>query len=316
MMNRSVRADQNPNVDTIGGGAYDPFDGSMPSVDFCPAEVIRQQTASWQGLQAKTVQLISHEPFEYSFNEGCHLLVAVEQGVRYDGETFIEGLPKSTIRNYTNKLIFVPAGRKFYGVQNPRLLTRSICLYIDPQSLPVDPDLRFAEADLKPGLLFEDPGLWETALKLKALIGSADPGDRMYGEALGGVLGHELLRLNGNNSRSQPIRPGGLAAWKQRRVIEFMEEHLAEDVSLSELASLVGLSPYHFLRAFKRSFGEPPHRHWTRRRIARAKAILADPRQSITEIAFDCGFSTSSAFGAAFLRISGQTPSSYRRNLE
>jgi AraC family transcriptional regulator len=288
----------------------------MPSVDFCPAEVIRQQTASWQGVQASTVQLISHGPIEYSFNKGCHLLVAVEQGVAYDAETLIEGLPKSTIRNCSNKLIFVPAGRKFNSVQNPRLLTRSICLYIDPQSVPVDPDLRFAEAVLNPGLLFEDPGLWETVLKLKALIGSADPGDRMYAEALGGVLGHELLRLNGKNSRSQPIRPGSLAAWQQRRVIEFMEGHQATDASLSELARLVGLSPYHFLRAFKRSFGEPPHRHWTRRKIARAKALLANPRQSITEIAFDCGFSTSSAFGAAFLRITGQTPSSYRRNLK
>src|SRR5262249_21778832 len=141
MMNSSVRADQNPNVDTIGGAAYDLFDGSMPSVNFCPAEVIRQQAAIWHGLQAKTVQLISRWPIEYSFNEGFHLLVAVEQGVAYDAETFIEGLPKSTIRNCSNKLIFVPAGRKFYSVQNPRLLTRSICLYIDPQSVPVDPDL-------------------------------------------------------------------------------------------------------------------------------------------------------------------------------
>jgi AraC family transcriptional regulator len=288
----------------------------MPSVDFCPAEVIRQQTAIWQGVQASTVQLISHEPFEYSFNEGCHLLVAIEQGARYDGETFIEGLPKSTIRNCSGKLVFVPGGRKFYGVQNPRLLTRSICLYIDPQSVSVDPGLRFAEVDLKPGLFFEDRGLWETALKLKELIGSSEPGDRMYAEALGGVLGHELLRLNGKNSGSRPIRCGGLAAWQQKRVVEFMEEHLAEDVSLSKLASLVRLSPYHFLRAFRRSFGEPPHRYWTGRRIVRAKALLADPRQSITEIAFDCGFSGSSQFGAAFRRLTGQTPSSYRRSLE
>jgi AraC family transcriptional regulator len=95
-----------------------------------------------------------------------------------------------------------------------------------------------------------------------------------------------------------------------------MEEHVAEDVSLSELAGLVRLSPYHFLRAFKRSFGEPPHRYWTERRIARAKALLADPRHSITEIAFDCGFSGSSQFGAAFPRLTGQKPSSYRRDLE
>jgi AraC family transcriptional regulator len=79
-----------------------------------PAEIVRHRTAHWRGVQAKTVQIISHEHFEYSFQQQCHLIVAVEQGVRYDGETFVEGLPTSTMRNYSHKLIFVPAGRRFF----------------------------------------------------------------------------------------------------------------------------------------------------------------------------------------------------------
>ena len=81
------------------------------------------------------------------------------------------------------------------------------------------------------------------------------------------------------------------------------------------LADLVRLSPYHFLRSFKRSFGEPPHRHWKGRRIERAKALLANPRASITEVALDVGFSATGAFSAAFHRITGQTPTDYRRSL-
>jgi AraC family transcriptional regulator len=176
------------------------------------------------------------------------------QGVRYDGETFIEGLPRSTIRNYSHKLMFVPAGRRFFGAQNPRLLTRSICLYIDPQAVLADPDLRFAEADLQPRLLFEDSGLWETVLKLKAQIGSADPGDRMYADALGGLLAHELLRLDGATSPSRRADRGGLAGWQRRRLVDFVEEHLAEDISLIMLADLVRLRPYHFLRLLKSFF--------------------------------------------------------------
>ena len=53
-----------------------------------------------------------------------------------------------------------------------------------------------AEADLQAQLLFEDRGHWETVLKLRAQIGSTDPGDRMYADALGGLLAHELLRLD------------------------------------------------------------------------------------------------------------------------
>jgi AraC family transcriptional regulator len=288
----------------------------LPTVDFSPAEIVRYRTAHWRGVQANTVQIISHEPFEYSFRQKYHLLIAVEQGVRYDGETFVEGLPTSTMRNYSNKLILVPAGRKFFGAQNPRLLTRSICLYIDPRMVVVDPDLRFDEADLKPGLLFENEALWQTVLKLKGQIGSGDPADRMYADALGGLLAHELLRLYGTIGSSQPTYRGGLAPWQQRRVVEFIEQHLAENISLDALADLVRLSPYHFLRCFKRSLGEPPHRYWTARRIERAKALLANPRASITEVAFQVGFSGSSAFSAAFHRITGQTATDYRLSLE
>jgi AraC family transcriptional regulator len=88
----------------------------------------------------------------------------------------------------------------------------------------------------------------------------------MYADALGGVLAHELLRLYGTIQSSRPTYRGGLAPWQQRRVVEFIEQHLAEDISLDALAELVRLSPYHFLRSFKRSLGEPPHRYWTAHR--------------------------------------------------
>jgi AraC family transcriptional regulator len=208
-----VSSHQNPNGSQVEVSQADVLSREMPTVEFSPAEIVRHQTANWRGVQAKTVQIISHEHFEYNFKEQYHLLIAVEQGVRYDGETFVEGLPKSTMRNYSHKLIFVPAGRRFFGAQNPRLLTRSICLYIDPHSVLIDPDLRFVEAELQPGLLFEHSRLWETVQKLRTQIGSADPADCMYADALGGLLAHELLRLHGTIPASRPAYRGGLAVW-------------------------------------------------------------------------------------------------------
>jgi AraC family transcriptional regulator len=315
-MTLSINSYQDADVSAIGAAPPGLLRRQMPTVDFFPAEIVRHQKARWTGLELEMVQLISHEPFEYSFKHQRHLLIAVEQGVRYDGETRVEGLPASTLRNYSHKLILVPAGRRFFGTQTPRLLTRSICLYIDPQTVPANPELGFAEADLQPRLLFEDGNLWQTVLKLKAQLGSADPSDHMYAEALGGILAHELLRLHGATPASRPAHRGGLAGWQQKRVANFIEEHLAEAISLKMLADLVGLSPYHFLRSFKQSFGEPPHRYWTGQRIERAKALLSNPRASITEIAFDVGFSGTSAFSATFHRTTGQRPTDYRHSLE
>src|SRR5262249_49762896 len=271
----------------------------------------------WGGVRAKTMQIINHEPFEYRFKQQYHLLIAVEQGVCHEAETFIEGLPISTVRNCSHRLMFIPAGRMFFGTQRPRLLTRAICLYIAPYTVPVDPDFRFAEAELQPRLLFEDAGLWETVRKLKAQIGSADPAARLYAEALGGLLSVELLRLQKVRApASRPSPRGGLAAWQQKRVMEFIEEHLSEEVSLNVLADLVRFSQYLFLRSFKQSCGEPPYRYWTSRRIERAKALLANPRTSVTEIALGVGFRGASAFSATFHRVTGQTPTDYRRDLE
>src|SRR5262249_32629438 len=105
--------------------------------------------ARWRGVRAETMQIINQEALEYRFKQQYHLLTAVEQGVCYDAETSIEGLPISTVRNCSHRLMFVPAGRMFLGAQRPRLLTRAICLYIDPHAVPVDPDFRFAEAELQ-----------------------------------------------------------------------------------------------------------------------------------------------------------------------
>src|SRR5262245_53853113 len=199
-MARSNGKDPKTGIPAISAGSSE-----LHTLDFSPADIVRCQTARWRGIQLNTVQIVSHQPFEYSFKQACHLLIAVEQGVRYDGETSVEGLPPSTVHNYSEKLVFVPAGRRLFGVQKPRLLPRSICLYIDPGAVMVDPDLRFAEAELQPGLLFEDAGLWETVRKLKALIGSNDASDRMYADALGGVLAHELLRRQGTMAASAHV---------------------------------------------------------------------------------------------------------------
>jgi AraC family transcriptional regulator len=285
----------------------------LSTVEISPPDIARRRLAHWGAIQADNVKITRRETFEYGFQARRHLLIAYERAERDDGETLIEGLPKSTLREFNCKLSFVPAGHRFYGWQTPRVLTRVTYFYIDLKAslFDVEPGIALA---ISPRLFFFDRAVWDTALKLKAEVGNSDPGSRQYAEALSLVLVHELIRLE--RRASAAVRPlsGGLPAWQQKRVVEFIEEHLSEDISLAALAELVNLSLFHFARAFKQSFGVPPHRYHSDRRMDRARSLLQRPALSVTEIGVQTGFRETSSFTRAFRKFSGLTPTEYRRH--
>src|SRR3982074_3145218 len=220
-------------------------------VDYSPSEIVRRHCAAWSGVRVETVQVMRHMPFEYGFRAPCHLLIAAELAERYDGETFVEGLPRSTLRDFTHKLTFVPAGHDFRGWQRPRALTRTTYFYIDPRGPLADPALRFGEIEFKPRLFFYDRDLWETARKLKSLVENPDSMHRQYAEALGIVLTHELVRINGDAGHRGPVSRGGLASWQQKRVAAYIEERVADDIPLAALAAPQRLSSHHFRRSLQ-----------------------------------------------------------------
>jgi AraC family transcriptional regulator len=266
-------------------------------------------------LQTDAVEVVRREPFAFEYMAARHLLIMCERAERDDGETLVEGLPRSTLHEYSHKLGFVPAGHRFSGWQKPRALTRVTYFYIDPQGPLIDPALHFAETEFKPRLFFFDKDLWETAQKLKEQAKDPD-GTRQYAEALSVVMVHELLRLNSTAVPAKRSFRGGLAGWQEKKVAQYIEEHLLEDVPLALLADVAKLSPYHFVRAFKQSFGLPPHRYLSSLRMQRAKSLLANPAMSVTQVGFNLGFSDTSSFTTTFRKHTGLTPTAYRRNLE
>jgi AraC family transcriptional regulator len=106
---------------------------------------------------------------------------------------------------------------------------------------------------------------------------------------------------------------GGLPPTALRRAIERLRSDADADVSLAGLASDAGLSRFHFCRAFKESTGLSPHAWLRQRRLEQAMEILRHSDASIASIAEALGYSSQTAFAAAFKRLTGETPSIWRR---
>jgi AraC family transcriptional regulator len=297
-----------------GGGLPTAFGAPLSIVEISPPDIALRRLTNWGAVQADAVKVTRRETYEYGFQARRHLLVAYERAERHEGETLIEGLPKSTLREFNCKLSLVPAGHQFYGWQTPRVLTRVTYFYIDLEDPLFNQDSAIARPTISPRLFFFDQAVWDTTLKLKAEVGNSDPGSRQYVEALSLVLVHELARLERAKTGAAKLLRGGLPAWQQKRVIEFIEEHLAEDISLANLAELVDLSLYHFARVFKQSFGVPPHQYHMARRIDRATNLLQRSVLPVTQIGIQIGFRESSSFTRAYRKFTGVAPSAYRQH--
>jgi AraC family transcriptional regulator len=138
--------------------------------------------------------------------------------------------------------------------------------------------------------------------------------DQLYADTLGVALAARLADLHACGGAAPRRLSGGLAAWQVRRVTDYLSSHLHETVPLAELAAIAGLSPFHFVRAFKHSTGLPPHAWLTQRRIERARELmLAHPAMPLMEVALCIGYASQTAFGAAFKRVVGMTPAEWRR---
>ncbi|HTV37999.1 MAG TPA: AraC family transcriptional regulator [Xanthobacteraceae bacterium] len=280
-----------------------------------PSEVVARRAIAWDGIKVEVIQCITHDRVELRFCAPRHLLVAYQEGLREEGETLIDEAPRSTLRTLAGKLTFVPAGCEYREWQRPRIRSRLICFYFEPDKMMRGSEPGQMVTAFTPRVLFENSAMWETAVKLAAAIEDNPEAERYCG-ALAIIMAHELSSIYSRSVCRWPSIRGGLAAWQQRLVVGYIQEHLAEQIALADLAALVELSRYHFCRAFKQSFGVPPHRYHINHRIERAKTLLVNTALSITEMAIALGFSETSSFSTAFREATGAAPTEYRRALE
>ena len=180
---------------------------------------------------------------------------------------------------------------------------------------------------LRPSLVRQEPG--GPPPGIGAAFGLADPvllalvrttlraaqqgaGQGLLATELGLAMSDRLRQSQGHREGVRPAA-GGLPLHKIRRVVDHIEDALAEDLTLAGLAALVGLSPWHFARSFRASTGQSPHQYVLTTRLRRARDLLGRTGMTIADIAAGCGFADHAHLTRCFVRAHGQTPSAFRR---
>jgi AraC family transcriptional regulator len=166
--------------------------------------------------------------------------------------------------------------------------------------------------DLMPRIGIRDPVIEGMAEVWRGELNERGGGGRILAEALATALIVHLFRTYGEGGDNIHITTGGMNGARLRKVFEYIEEHLSEDISLCALAAIAGFSVHHFGEIFKAETGLAPHHFLIERRIHRAKELLLGGNTPIAQIAVEVGFSGQSHFTEHFRRLTGSTPLRFR----
>lgn len=148
---------------------------------------------------------------------------------------------------------------------------------------------------------------------LKAELTQLEAPNALYVDSLITLFGVHLLRHYSGVRTTPPAVRGGLPAAIARRLQDFIGNNLSRSLPVAELASIAGLSERHFIQAFTKTFGAPPHRYVVDQRLDLAERLLTEGDLPIAEVAYQAGFSSQSHLTTTLKKYRQKTPMQVRR---
>jgi AraC family transcriptional regulator len=168
--------------------------------------------------------------------------------------------------------------------------------------------------ELKPVVFDRNPQFESISKHYHAEMQQQGLGGKLYSESLGNLFMLNLLRTYCQDRPQTQQVNGGLGEKRLKRVLAYIDAHLAENIGLQDMATVAGLGQHHFATMFRQSMGISPYRYVINRRIDRAKRQLRQKDAAISDIALSCGFADQSHLTKHFRKIVGITPRAFRKH--
>lgn len=216
-------------------------------------------------------------------------------------------------RTSAGSIVLAPPGlrdRVRWQGSNSRLL-----LTLSPERLSqIAEEAGGAEPEFAARWSLHDPALERFIVEMGRQAEAGWPLGRLYADLVSVGLVAHLLRRYATTPVVLPEAQGRMSALSLRRVMEYMTEHLGDDLQLEQIAGQAGLSTFHFVRSFRLSSGVTPYQYLLEQRIDRARQLLRTSNWTVQEIGEMTGFHSAVNFVRSFRQRTGQTPGAWRRS--
>lgn len=291
---------------------------SAGSIDIRVREeaVVREERHSltFNGFHAERVIVGGKVAYDYD-TMGSSQYIAIHDIELRDGEIRVDGGRPEHVVDLRGRITYAPRGCALSGWVSTVDRTNSFTsITFDERVLAQETESNRAGDGSMPIVHFRDRRLEGTLWKLDAALQSPGAPNALYLETLALTALLELGQLSGHQL-ARPPESGRLSPLTEKRMRDFIDQNLASNMTLAEMASVAGLSRFHFSRAFKNTFGLSPVDYVLWARIEAAKGLIAHTDIPISEVALRVGFSNPDRLTAAFRRFMSQTPSQFRRSL-
>ena len=271
--------------------------------------VLCSETTSWRGALLRswhgTSPVMVQPPLDHHY-------VVMHLGGAKRVHRAKEGPATTTIAE-SGSITIVPAGTAYrWKTEGPIAFAH---LYLRPQDLARvceesgDGDCR----DLVDRVGIRDPFLEPAFRRMLAEVQAGPEPSRLILDSMLESVRVRLARSHMSGFRSGAMqRAESLAPHRLRRVVEFIDAHLGQDLALADLVAAAGTSQFHFSRAFRMATGESPYRYVLSRRIEYARVLLIAETGSLEEVSSACGFNSQRQFSVMFKRALGIGPKRFR----
>jgi len=187
-----------------------------------------------------------------------------------------------------------------------------LCIAISDGALTAAADGTSGEVELRRVDNLVDARLGALVESVNAERIAGFPSGRLFLDSVEQALAVALVNGYAVRHRSVQTHRGGLGSARLRRIKEFVDAKIEDELTLREMAKSVELSRAHFARMFRKSTGESPHQFVLRQRIERAMTMLRADDARVVDVAVACGFKTQQHFARVFRHVCGVSPTDYR----